>query len=253
MVLALAPICATFPADRLLLFVGLGAFGLVAQFLADVRGRCGLMETGRVRSLRRFGTKSLAVFFVVVHGVLAPIGLAVRSGMPIGPKSWLESTNIHVPFGAEIQDQSLVVVNAPLVMAAGYLPIRNALDGLPVPAHTRILAPHQVPIVVGRTDMHTLTVRPNDGFLNTPWDRLARSLEYPMSLGQRVHLTDVVVEVTGLTPDGRPAEATFRFVAPLEDSSLYWLFWDGDTYSPFAPPAIGETVTLTNQGITPAS
>ncbi len=251
MILSLLPICATFPADRMTLFVGLGAFALLAQWLADVYAGHGALEADGARPRRRFGARALAAFFVVVHGGLAPIGLAMRSAMPAGPRSWLESISIHVPLDVEVEEQSLVVVTAPLVMGAGYLPIRNALDGLPVPAHTRILAPHQAPVLVQRPDAHTLTIRPTGGFLKSPWDQLARSLDYPMSLGQRVHLTDVVIEITGLTADNRPAEATFHFAAPLEDPSLRWLYWDGDTYAPFPLPAIGETVVLTNNGLEP--
>ena len=65
-----------------------------------------------------------------------------------------------------------------------------------------------------------------------------------MPLGQRVKLTGVTVEVTALTPDNRPAEATFSFDVPLEDPSLRWLFWEDGSFVPFTLPAVGKTVEL---------
>jgi hypothetical protein len=50
--------------------------------------------------------------------------------------------------------------------------------------------------------------------------------------------------VTALTPDGRPAEAAFRFNVPLEDRALRWLVWRDGEFQPFALPAIGETIEL---------
>jgi hypothetical protein len=63
--LALVPVCSTFPADRLLWFVGVGAMGVVATWLAAwPRGLVG---------------RAGAVALVLVHVVLAPPLLALRS------------------------------------------------------------------------------------------------------------------------------------------------------------------------------
>ncbi len=247
MALSLGPICATFPADRMLFFVGLGAFALLARFLSAVIERAGWLAKTETHALRRLVTVSLALFFVSIHGVLAPIGLALRSGMPIGPKSLLESIHVNVPMDTSVEEQSVVIVNTPIVLAGGYLPIRNALAGRPVPAHTRTLAPHQPPVVVTRRDTQTLVIRPNRGFLKSPWDQLGRGVNHSMTLGERVELTGMTAEVTALTDDRRPAEVAFHFDVPLEDSSLLWLCWTGRTYEPFVPPVVGATVTLPRQ------
>ena len=57
-------------------------------------------------------------------------------------------------------------------------------------------------------------------------------------------MAGMTVTVTESTPDGRPAEALFRFDVPLEDPSLVWLRWTHDGYSPWTPPAVGESVVL---------
>ncbi len=245
MVLSLLPLCATFPADRGLFFVGLGAFALVAQFLDAVLGQGGMTGKGRAGRIPRIPTKTLAILFVVIHAGLAPIALAFRSGMPIGPPRLIEKLHVNVPMGAEVERQSVVVVTAPIPFAVAYLPVRRALDGLPVPAHTRVLAPsYPAPVVVHRPDERTLVIRPKNGYLTLSADQLCRGLHHPMSVGERVELTGMTVVVTELTEDGRPAEASFQFAVPLEDPSLRFLHWKDDAFVPFTPPCVGETMKL---------
>jgi hypothetical protein len=89
------------PADRLLLFVGIGASGLLAQFLAQVFGRADVKNpprsplekggrkgsplAGRARAVpalhsRPALTAAVAGLFVVLHLVAAPIALPIRAG-----------------------------------------------------------------------------------------------------------------------------------------------------------------------------
>ena len=92
--------------------------------------------------------------------------------------------------------------------------------------------------------MQTLVVRPGIGYIAGIGERLLRDHHLPMSLGERVELTGLTVEVTALTADGRPAEAAFHFAVPLESSSLRWMQWRAGRFVPFTPPAVGETVVL---------
>jgi hypothetical protein len=77
-------------------------------------------------------------------------------------------------------------------------------------------------------------------------DKFFRGDAFPMDLGHQVALTGMRVEVTALTPDGRPSEARLEFDRPLEDRSLRWLRWNWETgtYVPFTPPAIGQTAVV---------
>jgi hypothetical protein len=99
-------------------------------------------------------------------------------------------------------------------------------------------------VEISRVDAKTLMIRPEDGYFAWKFDRLFRSDDCPMHLGQRVELAGMTVEVKALTDDGRPAEATFTFAVPLEHPSLRWLKWKDGVLATFVPPAIGETVRL---------
>lgn len=68
MVLSLAPVVATFPDNRLLLFAGLGAFGVVAAVIGDLRAP---IPVDTPRALRRI--------WIAVHFFLAPLLLPITS------------------------------------------------------------------------------------------------------------------------------------------------------------------------------
>ena len=59
----------------------------------------------------------------------------------------------------------------------------------------------------------------------------------------------MTVEITALTEDDRPAEATFRFDRPLEDPSLCWLCYRENGFEPFTPPGVGASVELRTGGL----
>jgi len=268
MLLSLLPICATFPSDRLLGFVGIGAMALIARFLGCVWARPYSVaaesdESGsafidavptavaeddgspkRPAPKRRRLATALAVFLVFVHVIVAPVGLMARSAYPTGPPWMMDQLLVRTPFDDSIRDKTLVIVNAPMVFYTMHLYIRRALDGLPVPRRVRNLASGMPSMRIERTDAFTLSVRPKDGFLYQLFDRLFRSPRHPLALGDRIELTGLTILVTDMTNDGRPAEVQFRFDTPLEDGSLAFLYWVDGAYAWWTPPPVGSTVEL---------
>jgi hypothetical protein len=245
MFFAVVPVSAAFPTDRLLTFVGLGAFGLLARYLAIVFGSSGDVPSGW---LWRRVALPMAWFFIAVHAIVAPIALPFRAANPMGPR-WIENRlYVHTVLGPEIRDQTLVVVNAPSVAHAGYHIFRRALTGQSVPLHTRVLAPAIPSVTIRRPDERTLVIRPGHGYLDHVMDRLFRSERKKMALGDQVKLSGMTVEITDLTPDGRPAEAQFRFDEALESPSLRWLCFRGNHFEPFTLPLVGSEVTIKFDG-----
>ena len=125
-----------------------------------------------------------------------------------------------------------------------YLGAIKELSGEPLPRRVSVLAPATSSMVIERPDARSLVIRPRDGYIVSKFDRVFRCAHHPMSVGERVELTGMTVEVMGLTDDGRPAEAEFRFSVPLEDSALFWLQVKDGVFEPFIPPPIGDAVEL---------
>jgi hypothetical protein len=227
--LAVVPVCSTFPADRLLGFVGVGAMGLVASWLATApRGIIGRAGAG---------------LLVLLHLVLAPPLLAIRSRSMETIDRPLARTDASLPLVPDIAARTVVMVNPPNDFFAGYLPIRRAALGEPRP-QMRWLATGTSAVTLVREDERTVRVTPDGGYLPSVGERMLRSPSRPLGVGTRIVLDGMTVEILAVGADGRPATARMRFDVPLEDRSLYWAAWDGRGYAPFVPPAVGATVTL---------
>jgi hypothetical protein len=177
----------------------------------------------------------------LIHLVISPLALGLIIQGAIRHASLLDLTN---KFDPSITEKSLIIVNSPSVINTAFTQVSRVLSGEPYPRHVRVLAPGGAAVSLARTDERTLVLRPDGGYLLRPFDQLYRGVHHPLALHERVQLTEVTVEITELTDDGRPAEATFRFDVPLEDPSHYWLQWTHGAYRPFTPPAVGDTVRL---------
>ncbi len=240
MLFATVPVAATFPMDRLLTFVGIGAAALLAQFWAWVFGDSGTTPSrcGRTPAL------AVAWLFVFFHAILAPIALPLRAANPLAPR-WVERRlYVGTVLGSTIASQTLVIVNAPSAMHASYLLLRRELSGQPLPRRLRVLAPAIPSVTIRRLDERTLAIRPEGGYLNWPLDRIFRSELRPLAAGEHVVLEGMSIEIAKLTPDGRPALATFRFDVPLETPCLRWLCFRGVGFETFTPPAVGQEIEI---------
>jgi hypothetical protein len=71
-----------------------------------------------------------------------------------------------------------------------------------------------------------------------------RAKEQPMTPRERIRLTGTDIEVTALTEDGWPTEATFRFDQNLDEPELRWLRWESGSFVSFRPPAVGGTIVV---------
>ena len=236
LLLAAIPICATQPSDRLLMFVGLGAMGLIVLFWRFVFAS---QEPRPQYWPWRVMAIPMALLFVLLHVFVAPALLVLRASNPIGPRRYMQRLYIQLPFDADIEHQDLVVVNPPSAMHANYCLLLREFAGQPVPRAIRSLAPSFAPMTLRRVDQQTLEITPRDGYLNLFLDRLFRNEEHPLRIGEEVALARMTATVLSLTEDGRPATVSFRFERPLEDISLRWIRWQRDRFVPFTPPAVG--------------
>ncbi len=243
MVISLLPACTTIPSSRMLMFISIGAGGLMAQFIgtalaadhAAPRTRCW-----------RYPAVVLASLLLLIHTLISPVCLAVQSAMPMGPRQFIENMCITSFPDEAVTEQDVIVVNPPVALFAGFSMISLQCNDQPIPKHMRALTSTLMqPVTIHRPDARTLLVRPKQGFLAPPLGSVLGHSD-GLCLGGQTRLTGVTIEITELTDDGRPAEASFTFDVRLEDSSLRWLHWQDWAYRPFTPPGVGETQVLYN-------
>ncbi len=238
MVLACVPIAGTFPADRLLAFVGLGAMGLVAMALH------GTLAGDETTARRGTVARVLAWSTVFVHLVAAPLLLPIRSRSMVTVEESLAMFDRAVPGDPSIVERTVVVVLAPNEGLVSYLPVIRAVTQRPAPAHMRLLASSTTPTLVERIDARSLVVEPEGGMLSTTAERMLRSPSLPFAVGDRVTLPGMVATVEATTSDGRPQRVRFDFAVDLDDPSLVWLRWDVLGFAPWSPPPVGGRETL---------
>jgi hypothetical protein len=226
---AVIPVCSTFPADRLLWFVGLGAMGLVARWL-ELRPRA-------------WWAAIVAALLVLVHLVIAAPLLAVRSRSMETVARPIRRADASVPASDTLRGGTLVLVNPPSDLFVAYIVILRASEGRPLPT-TRWLATGTTDVAVTRIDQRTLNLKPEGGFIPFVSERMLRRLDRPFTVGQHIALSGVDILVVDVMPDGRPAEIQARFDRSLDDPSLHWAAWHRAGFAPWTPPPLGARVVL---------
>ncbi len=238
--LALVPCCSSYPTDGILLFVGIGAMGLLAQFIGAMR--TGTLSSPNPSALRSF-TRPLYIVFIIVHLIFAPLFLPLKICAAAAIGGPITACIDNAPLNESVADQSVIIANAPNCYYATYLHVMRALKGEPRPARVRHLGPNNifsVPTRLTRTDARTILVEPEGGFPML----LFRDKDHPLAVGQKIELTAMSAEVMTLTVEGWPLEVRYRFDVPLEDPSLVWLEFQGRRCALFTPPAVGESAVL---------
>jgi hypothetical protein len=233
MVLSVLPISATFPSDRLLFFVGIGAMGLLGRalplLLADRHGS----------RARRIG-----IPLVGVHLCLAPIALPLRSYEPKVMANLLDPCT-EVPADPAISGQRLIVVNG-VDSCTAYIPLRAAVDGTRAPINAQTLASGVAPMKLTRVTDKSLLVERDAGWFITTFEMVFWDPDHRWSIGETREQGGMRAEIREITRDGRPRAVLFTFDVPLEDASVRWMKIDPEhKLVPVSIPGVGEpSVTI---------
>ena len=262
MLLCVLPICATSPMNRNLLFVAIGAFGVMTQFLGGLFTR----ESWTFRSrFWRVPAWILCVTLIFVHAGFAVVSRARTPKMLSFIFNTFYST-IKVDAAGDLKDKTLVIVNAPNPFLFVGLPVLKDYWNQSLPAKTRLLVPGYNPLKITRTGDKTMLVesragslltidssgkdfKPNFVYFYHELSSLFRSKDLPFKVDQKIDLNDMSAEVINVDINGQPTTVRFEFDVPLEDSSLRWLQWHWKKsgfgyYSTFEIPPVGDTLNL---------
>jgi hypothetical protein len=254
MLLAAIPAATVVPLGKNLGFVAVGAYGLIASFLAGVFSRPGWLPP----SLNyRILTWAVAVLLVLAHGPGALVGrLLVTVGLYPTVQGLNRILDIDNPPGVENKD--VIVINSPSVLALAYVPFNKAYSQQPLPRTLRTLVPGCTSFDVERLDEKTLVIQskaPNIfscddvGPFNPLYavrfsNAFLGELEFQKS--ERFERGNMVVEILEVDAARLPSRVAFRFNASLDSPRYHWLQFDCKTrsHAPFTVPAIGQRVTV---------
>jgi hypothetical protein len=236
--LAVVPLCGTFPSNRVLFFVGLGAMGLVAQWLEGG-------WRGQGPRAGRWLKRAVTVGLVATHLVLAPLCLPVAAGFFKQFGEPATEAVLSLPDDDLLTAQELVVINAPdylsYVSQAGSILL---LHGRAMPHTVRGLAIGPSAVTVWRVDAHTLDLSMARGYFYGPFGPLFHDSLEPFAPGRSFEVPGMTATILDLTPAGPPATVRFRFDEPLEAAARRWVQFRNGRFEPFTPPAVGDAVEL---------
>jgi hypothetical protein len=217
--------------NRQLIFVSLGALGLLAQ----VWHLYAEQPTFKWRA-------SFAGLFIAFRLLVSPLlmPLMTASIALVAPMNSASAAFLREPYAG----RDVILVSAPYSYVVRMVQIFMRMADAPLPAHIRNLSAGSKPTTVLRTGPQTLEITFHDGLLSNPELRPDRSRTLRMPAGTTVLLEGLHVEVLADLPDAGPTRARFTFDKPLEDPSFAFYRWAEREFVPFVPPPIGQQITL---------
>jgi hypothetical protein len=258
---AVVPLVAGIPQSRNLGLVSLGAMVLVGQLFVDVARA---KQPGLLNTFQRFLLKITIPILIILYLVVAPLIVIAN---PASTKISADTQASAADFGSDpaLAAQRLYVINPPGSMSFMAGLFQRLFTDKPFPLSINYLSSGFSPVQIERVDAQTILVTPVDGYTPLPGlvtdrktgvvspfslENVYRTLDgfqynpkYPMHVGQVVMLSELQVEVTKMTDDGRIAQAKFTFAHPLEDQLYVWLWWNEATtkYERVLMPQNGES------------
>jgi len=255
MILSIVPVCAAVPMARNLLFAGVGGFALAAQFITGFRQKEDWVR--KPIGPQRLGA-GLCWILLLIH---VPWALAWKVAAPVLTNRIVGEMKASLAIGtlADVQNRTLVIVNAPNPASFIYVPYERALNQQTLPQAVRLLAPGFGPLDVKRIDDTILEIRsPNASLLTCPATyRLEmahlyrylsdfRAADEQYSAGDQISLPGLRIHVEDVDAQGNPTQIRCQFDVSLEHPSLQWLQWDWKKarYRPFEIPSLGQSTQL---------
>jgi hypothetical protein len=240
--LSILPLAATVPADRLLMFVGVGVMPVLAQASADVLAALsgsGSAIEARWLALRRVCAGSL----IVLHLGLEPLLLPYMALSTALVDQWTRGADTSLRADAALSQKTVIVAALPDSVLLSYLPAMRAHSGKPRPEHLYWLDAIPGQTRLERVGPRTLRVTAPTGLFDRRSE--ARSKRFGFQRGDKVVLSEMTIEILELTKNGIPSVCQFEFAKPLESSTYVWETWAAGKLQPFTPPAEGTSEMLT--------
>lgn len=242
--LALVPVCGSYPSSRLLLATLLGFMPLVAAFV--VKGarafRDGIRRRPAYALAAGAGAAGIFSYQVVMSVLWQRFELA---GMLDGTTRIREAILSLPVDDVAFQKQDLVLLTALEGATSMYLPLTRLRYGKTAPHASMYLSYLTAPYELLRTASNAFTVRfrDSDALLRMASEQLLRSPRYPF------HENDVVdvgwwrVTILDLL-ENAPQYLRVEFDRSLDDPSLLFMALTPDGYRPVYMPPVGEKLTI---------
>lgn len=224
MLLSIIPVCAPAPSSRVLLFVGIGAMGLIALIIAE------WLESARpVSRLKRYAKNTWLSIVFVTHLIIAPLLLPLVCWAPV--LLLAESINniaYDLPLNANDKDKTLIFINPPIAHGATIIPLMRERAGLVNAKTIYLLASNTEQLQVRRIDDHSLNLSSVQGIYHPAADEVNLDANIGFEANQQRTFDGMKVYINAVTKDRRPQDINVIFNRPLNHEDYIFLMWSPD-------------------------
>lgn len=240
MLLALFPVAATFPSNRLLLAASLGGNVLVAVVLARWWPR---RKPWRARP----ALNSVGYFLIVLNLVIPIVQWPAQSYVlqRFARKATRVYMDAEIPPKLTERDRVVLVVAADPLSCLYPPVIRQFESGEPIfTASWLVLSAAPKDHRITRTGPNRIEIEVLGGsMLETEFEGLVRTPRAPFAPGDQVDLDDVMITILETNETG-PIRVAFEFDRSIDDPTLHFIQWRDKGLRKAKMPAVGEALEI---------
>jgi hypothetical protein len=231
--LALLPVLATFPTERLLLVPSIPAAGISAALLHAVWQKAGALA------------RTARVLLVVTQG-LAPLpSWVVTPWFMQSLADYVGNGVMHSPVSDAALAKNVLIINPPDMPVGLCGGLKRMLEGRQPPAAWHYISYAPYPHRVRRVAEDVIEVEVIGGrMLDTVMEQIFRAAKFPLDPGHSVKVDGLDLTVLDAI-EGQPTKVRVAFTRPLSELTL--LQWKGGRLVPFTLPAVGAEAVLEHE------
>jgi hypothetical protein len=255
----------TLPSPRLVFFASVGTSALFAIWLKNLWTIPDLYPNRWIKRIVWY----FVAFIIIAQLVQSPYKKITISMVSCEQLEDLRVALTDIGQEYEIQEQDVIILNAPNVWNFAYLHAYRRIQDQPIPRMLRILASSSYPVELERMSPKSLVVRIENGFFprfqdlrniestldfaflfNNLDEAYSSSARTTLKPGDQIKITGMTVEIIKLSDNAGPSEAKFTFANPLDSKEYRWLeyvpkqFPEIGSYQLWKMPEIGEKVII---------
>lgn len=238
LVLALVPVCASFPSTRLTLVAGLAFAPSAVWFLR----RLWQGTFGANRSWAGRAASALGICFVIATQLVAPArtNFAAAADHFLGVAAWVGRAEVP----RDTSQMRLILLTSTEFTSTFFLAYVRHQQGLGTPRSFYPVSAARYAHTLERLSSRALRLSVIGGsLLESDAERLFRGDENPLRVGDVIALPGMRVEITRLR-DGLPQQVVLHFDRDLDDPELAFLTATPRGIERVNLPAAGDTIVL---------
>jgi hypothetical protein len=226
MTLSIIPFTLSGTQDRVLLWAGFGAAGLLAEFCAY---QLDTISKNKFQSI----TGKIVLFNNVFLSLLFYIPILFFFLIIENSAGTIEKT---------VKNQNTIVFNSPMDIFFMYPAALRTEKREKWPEHVHCLYNGADTLIITRTGEKTLQARVPDGWFLTAMERFSRADRFKFRQDDTINLSLMDIAIVKVTPDGRPETVDFTVKAELNE--IAWMKWEGNGPVPCTIPELGQEMRI---------